>query len=198
MERLLRERETMGPVPEATSKARKMLRLLGKVSRPCDILDVACGSGMYGATFARCIPEARLTLFDQAYVLETTRKIVDVPARYVEGDLFETPFGGPYDIVIASHVFHHFDRKTCAGLARKLAGALKPGGRLVVQEFVPDVARTRRLQPIMFAVTMLVWTESGDTYLARDFRKWFLGAGLRKFEHHALDMPGDMIVATKR
>lgn len=183
---------------EATHKARKMLRLLGKIPAPCDILDVACGSGMYGATFARWIPGARLTLFDQAYVLATTRNIVDVPARYLEGDLFETPFGGPYDLVIASHVFHHFDRETCASLARKLAGALKPGGRLVVQDFIPDEARTKRVQPILFAVTMLVWTEAGDTYTSRDYRKWFSDAGLRKFKHHALDMPGDVIVATRR
>lgn len=182
---------------DAVPKARKMLRLIGRVRAPCEVLDLACGSGAYGSTLARGIPGARVTFFDQANVLAVTRKLVDVPAQYIEGDLFSTPFGGPYDIVIASHVFHHFDREECLVLARKTADAIKAGGRLVVQEFVPDEKRSRRIHPLLFAVTMLVWTRAGDAYTFSDYRRWFSAAGLRKITFHPLSLPGDFILATK-
>ena len=182
---------------DSPKKASEMIRLLGRLPRPCEVLDVACGSGGYGATFARRVPGARVTLFDQPYVLRTTRKLVREKVRFLGGDLFRTPFGGPYDVVVASHVFHHFDRKECAALARKIARALKPGGRLVIQDFIPDEARKKKAQPLVFAVTMLVWTRAGDAYVAGDYRRWLRDVGLRKIRHHALNLPGDLIVATK-
>lgn len=182
---------------DAVPKAKKMLRLLGRRRAPCEILDLACGSGVYGATLARGIPGSRVTFLDRPNVLAVTRKQVGLPATFLEGDLFTTPFGGPYDIVIASHVFHHFDREECLALARKMADAIRPGGRLVVQEFVPDEKRSRRLLPLLFAVTMLVWTRAGDAYTFSDYRSWLSAAGLRRIAFHPLSMPGDLILASK-
>jgi len=182
---------------EARVKARKMVRLLGRTPDPCAILDIACGSGMYGATFAKELPGATLTLFDQRNVLVQTRKIVDVPARYIEGDLFRTPFGGPYDVLIASHVLHHFNPADCRRLLRKIAAALRPGGRLVIQEFIADERRAKKAQALMFAVTMLVWTREGDAYRASDYRNWLKQAGFGKVELHPQEEPGDFLIAVK-
>lgn len=180
---------------DAAGKAKILAGLVGKLPVDAEVLDVACGSGSYGAAFARA--GARVTLFDQPNVLRVTKRLVDAPVRYLEGDLFRTPFGGPYDAIVASHVFHHFDPRECAVLARKLAAALKPGGILAIQEFVPDEARAKRVQPLVFAVTMLVWTRAGDAYLASDYRRWLAAAGLKRFRHHPLDLPGDFILASK-
>jgi SAM-dependent methyltransferase len=182
---------------EAVPRAQAMLRMLGKVPKACGILDVACGSGAYGATFAKAIPGAKLTLFDQPHVLATTKTLVDVPARYLEGDLFVTPFGGPYDLILASHVFHHFDERECRTLARKLAGALRPGGRLLIQEFVPDEARAKKAPALLFAVTMLVWTRAGDAYTFRQIRSWLEDAGLRKIVTKPGLSPADLILAER-
>ena len=46
-----------------------------------------------------------------------------------------------YDVVICSHFFHHFDGAQNLALARRFFAALKPGGRLLVHDFVPDDAR---------------------------------------------------------
>lgn len=181
---------------DARPKARKMIDLLGRPPAGLAVLDLACGSGAYGATFAAA--GADVTLFDQANVLRRTRRLVREKVKYAAGDLFKTPFGGPYDVILASHVFHHFDPKACAGLARKIARALKPGGRLVIQEFVADEGRSKKAQPLMFAVTMLVWTKAGDAYRVSDYRRWLRDAGLGGFRYLALAMPGDVILATKR
>jgi SAM-dependent methyltransferase len=183
---------------DAVPKARKMIGLLGRLPSPCAVLDLACGSGAYGATFAAEVEGARVTLFDQANVLATARTLVKAPVAWMEGDLFKTPLGGPYDVVIASHVFHHFDPDECQALARKIAAALKPGGRLVIQEFVPDERRASKAQPLMFAVTMLVWTRAGDAYRVSDYRRWLKAAGFGPVAYHPLAMPGDLLLATKR
>jgi ubiquinone/menaquinone biosynthesis C-methylase UbiE len=181
---------------DAERKAGRMVRLLGKKPGPVRVIDLACGSGMYGATFARSIPGSTVTLFDQKNVLAQTRKIVDVPATFLAGDLFRTPFGGPYDLAIASHVFHHFNPADCRALLAKIRGALAPGGRLVIQEFIPDEQRAKNEQAVMFAVTMLVWTKEGDAYCRSDYEKWLKQAGFRKVSFHPQPEPGDFLVAT--
>lgn len=182
---------------DAVPKALAILRLLKRAPNPCEILDLACGSGAYGSTLAQWIPGARLTLFDQPHVLAAARRLVEVPARYVEGDLFATEFGGPYDLIVASHVFHHFDPEECGRLAAKVAAALKPEGRLVIQEFIPDEKRSRKAHALLFALTMLVWTRAGDAYTLGDYRRWLRAAGFRKIAYHALAQPGDVIIASR-
>jgi len=182
---------------DAVRKGRRMVELLGKKPKPVRVLDLACGSGMYGATFAREIPGSTVTLFDQANVLAQTRKIVDVPATYLEGDLFRTGFGGPYDVIVASHVFHHFNPGDCRTLMAKIHGALAPGGRLLIQEFVPDEKRATNEQALMFAVTMLVWTREGDAYCRSDYQKWLKQSGFRKVTFHRQPEPGDFLVAAR-
>jgi C-methyltransferase len=181
---------------DAGPKGRKMIKLLGPLPAGARVLDLACGSGGYGEAFAAAGHE--VTLFDQANVLRRTRKLVRAKVRYAAGDLFKTPFGEGWDVILASHVFHHFDEKSCGALLRKIAKALKPGGRLVIQEFVPDEARAKKAQPLMFAVTMLVWTKAGDAYRLSDYRRWLRAAGFHRVAYHPLAMPGDVILATKR
>lgn len=181
---------------DAERKATRMVDLLGKKPKPARILDIACGSGMYGATFFRLLPGSTLALFDQPNVLVQTKKLVKAPATYIEGDLFRTEFGGPYDLVIASHVFHHFNPADCLALMRKIRVALAPRGRLVIQEFVPDEQRSTNEQALMFAVTMLVWTREGDAYCRSDYEKWLKEAGFRKTTFHPQPEPGDFLIAT--
>jgi ubiquinone/menaquinone biosynthesis C-methylase UbiE len=181
-------------------KAEKMVRLLGKNPGPMSILDLACGSGMYGATIARAVPGSPLVLFDQENVLAQTRKIVDLPAghavNYVAGDLFDLPFRRMFDLVIASHVFHHFNPADCLTLMKKIREAMAPGGRLIIQEFVPDEKRATNEQALMFAVTMLVWTREGDAYRRSDYEKWLKQSGFRKVTFHPQPDPGDFFIAT--
>ena len=101
------------------------------------------------------------------------------------------------DLIVASHVFHHFNAPTCVKLAKKIASALKPGGRLLIQEFMPDERRSTNEQALMFAVTMLVWTREGDAYLLSDYRQWLKQAGFRKVSLHRQPEPGDVLIAVK-
>lgn len=116
-----------------------------------NVLDIAAGHGLFGIAIAQKNPAARVTALDWAHVLEVATgnaKKMGVADRHtaLEGDAFAVEFGGPYDVVLVTNFFHHFDIPTCEGLIRKIHGAMKPGGRCAMLDFVPndDKVRHRR------------------------------------------------------
>lgn len=166
------------------------------------VLDVAAGSGIYGHTLLR-LPNAEVTFLDWPNVLPETkawgeRLGVDTSrARYLPGNALEVELGGPYDAVVASHLYHHFDPATCQALTRRLAGALAPGGRLCVHDFVAGAA-LENPAATMFSLAMLVWTRSGKAYAQGDYEAWMLEAGLTRPTAHPLPgMPSSWLIAQR-
>jgi ubiquinone/menaquinone biosynthesis C-methylase UbiE len=170
-----------------------------------EILDVAAGSGVYGFTALQRLPKARLTSFDWEAVLKHARRIAErhgVADRvtWLAGSAFETPLpAAHYDVIICSHFYHHFDGAQNLDLSKRLFAALKPGGRLLVHDFIPDDARAAHEPALMFAIVMLTTTERGNAYTMADYRPWLEDAGFRDLSLHPLAMGGSsVIVATKR
>ncbi len=181
--------ETLGPWMKGKAKVRA--------------LDVACGSGLYGLTLAKS-PNVDVTLLDWPNVLVETKKWVERSGadasrvHYKEGDLFEVDFGGPYDVIVMSHIFHHFDDATCARLMKKAAAALAPGGRIVVNDFLFDASLSNPMAA-MFRVTMLVWTKKGTAYEESDYRRWMKDAGLEvALVKPNVGLPSSFVIAEKR
>jgi C-methyltransferase len=166
------------------------------------VLDVAAGSGMYGFTMLQN-PNVELTSLDWPNVLVHTRKRAEEMGldakrvKYLEGDLFQVDFGGPYDVIILSQIYHHFDEATCVKLTRKVAAALAPGGKAVIHDFVTD-DEVKNPAAAMFSVTMLVWTRQGEAYSANDYERWLLEAGLSKPKTAPFEgSPTSILVAEK-
>jgi C-methyltransferase len=185
------------PAAEALAKHLAPLTSGGKRVR---VLDVAAGSGSYGHTLLRS-PNVEVTFLDWPNVLPETRAwgerlAVDASrARFLPGSVFDVDLGGPYDVVLASHLYHHFDRATCQSLTKRLAGALAPGGRLAVHDFVTGPA-LENPGATMFSLVMLVWTRNGQAYSEGDYAAWMMEAGLARPSAHPLPgMPSSWLVA---
>jgi 2-polyprenyl-3-methyl-5-hydroxy-6-metoxy-1,4-benzoquinol methylase len=154
------------------------------------VLDIAAGSGIYGYTLAKRA-NVELTLLDWPNVLAQTREwgkrlgAQMERVRFVEGNLFEVDYRGPYELILLSHVYHHFDPETCLSLTRKVAGALAPGGRVAVQDFVssPDLSNPAAT---MFSIVMLAWTTKGEAYTEADYSGWFTACGLKAPSAHPI------------
>lgn len=166
------------------------------------VLDVAAGSGLYGFTLASR-PSVHLTVLDWPNVLVETKKwaqrahVDPARVRYVEGNLFEVDYQGPYDLILLSHVYHHFDAPTCASLTKKVAASLAPGGRVAVQDFLYD-AELKNPMGALFALSMLMWTRKGQTYSVEDYTGWFAGAGLKLAGvHPGAGLPTSFLLADK-
>ena len=169
-----------------------------------EVLDIACGSGLYSLTLAAQQPAARTTLQDWENVLELTRSNVEhmglsERTTYVEGDVFEAPLGGPYDLIIASHIFHHFSEARCLKLLRRLFDALKPGGRLAINDFVAVGSRPAEEPfPFLFSIIMLSWTREGEAYSLETYERLLTHAGFGRPEAHpSTGMPSTFLIADR-
>jgi SAM-dependent methyltransferase len=153
-----------------------------------EVLDVACGNGQYALAVGAHNEQARITLLDWPNVLAVTRGEVEKAGMgdrtsYIEGNMFEVPLGGPYDLIITSHVYHHFSEERCTELLERLAGALKPGGRLAIQDFMAgDAPPAEDPFPRLFSVLMLVWTREGEAYPVSAYERMLPAAGFGKPE----------------
>lgn len=166
-----------------------------------EILDIACGSGLYSLTLAAQHQRAHATLLDWANVLERAK---DNVARlglhectsFIDGDVFTVDLGGPYDVIIASHIFHHFSEQRCLELMRRLGEALKPDGRLVIHDFVSGSPPADEPFPYLFSVIMLVWSHSGEAYSLSTYQKLLHEAGFAPPEVcESQGMPSRFLIA---
>jgi 2-polyprenyl-3-methyl-5-hydroxy-6-metoxy-1,4-benzoquinol methylase len=167
------------------------------------VLDIAAGHGLFGIMIAQQNPKAKVTALDWPNVLavatENAKKL-GVADRHTSlpGDAFTVEFGGPYDMILMTNFFHHFDIPTCEGLMQKVSAALKPGGRCVTLDFVPNDDRVSPPMPASFALQMLGGTPAGDAYTMAQYSAMFDKAGFAVSEAHALTKsPGTLIVSTK-
>lgn len=157
----------------------------------CKVLDIAAGHGMFGIALARQNPAAEITAVDWAHVLAVASDNADkagVASRYhtLPGSAFDVEFGDGYDVVLLTNFLHHFDPATNETLLRKVHAALKPGGRAVTFEFVPNDDRVSPPVPAAFAMTMLISTTAGDAYTFAEYDQMFTNAGFAKTEMHQL------------
>src|SRR5438132_7088325 len=109
---------------------------LAKEGKPCKVLDIAAGHGMFGIAIAKLNPNAQITAADWAPVLAVAKenavaagvadRVTFRPGSAVGADL-----GEGYDLVLLTNIFHHFDVPTCEKLMRRVHATLKPGGKAI-------------------------------------------------------------------
>ena len=93
---------------------------------------------------------------------------------------------------------HHFDPAACEKLLRKVQGALKPGGRVVLLEFVPNEDRVSPPTAASFSLIMLASTPAGDAYTFKEFQQMLQNSGYRSSELHPLPPTFfSVVIATK-
>jgi SAM-dependent methyltransferase len=169
---------------------------------PVRVLDIAAGHGMFGITLAQRNAEAEVVAVDGPGVLavatENAEKLgVADRHRSLPGDAFKVDYGTGYDIALMTNFLHHFDIPTNTTLLRKVAAAMKPGGRLAILEFVPDEDRLSPPAAAGFSLTMLAGTPSGDAYTLPELRQMSEDAGFHDVALHRLPMPSAVVTATR-
>jgi cyclopropane fatty-acyl-phospholipid synthase-like methyltransferase len=91
---------------------------------------------------------------------------------------------------------HHFDPPTCERFLTRVRAALRPGGRAVIVEFVPNEDRVTPPEAATFSLVMLATTPSGDAYTFAEYERMLRAAGFARAELHALaPSPQQVVVA---
>jgi 2-polyprenyl-3-methyl-5-hydroxy-6-metoxy-1,4-benzoquinol methylase len=171
-------------------------------NRAMRVLDIAAGHGLFGILIAQQNQQAQITALDWPNVLAVATENAarfGVSERHatLPGDAFETEFGGPYDLILVTNFFHHFDPPTCEGLMRKVHAALAPGGRCVTLDFVPNEDRVSPPVAAGFALMMLGTTPAGDVYTYAEYEAMFRRAGFASSERHVLQTAPQTVILSR-
>jgi len=172
--------------------AELLAQLVGAASgQQWKVLDIAAGHGLFGIAVARQNPNAQIVALDWSNVLAVAQenaRAAGLADRYrtLPGSAFEVDYGGDYDLVLLTNFLHHFDVATCETLLRKVHAALKPGGRAVALEFIPNEDRVSPPVAAAFSLMMLGSTPSGDAYTFSEYQRMFANAGFTRSEFHRL------------
>ena len=117
---------------------------LGK--RPARVLDLGCGPGFYLTRLAQLGHEVTGVDYSPAsvtYALEEART-AGLDIAVVDGDVRAADFGGPYDLVLLlSGELNVFRPEHASEILRRAAGALAPGGSVLVEASTYDAIRSK-------------------------------------------------------
>lgn len=170
--------------------------------RPDRVLDLAAGSGVWGIALARKSPRVTVTAVDWPGVLEITRTVVKRCGllhrfEFVPGDLQAVDFGVGHNIAILGHILHTEGAIRSLALLKRTFDALRPGGIVVIADFLVNEDRTGPPLGLIWAVNMLVQTEEGDTFSFGEIAGWLCEVGFTTPRLLENSGPSPLILATK-
>ena len=140
------------------------------------VADIGAGSGVFTLPLARAVPQGRVYAvdIDQGLVDHIARKAEEARAANVRPVLgaFTDPRlpARDLDVAFIFDVLHHIEDR--ATYLRSLAGYLRPGGRIAVIDFHPELGPHKNDPKLQ---------------VTRDqAREWMAAAGLRPLAEHQL------------
>jgi len=150
------------------------------------LMDVGCGSGVYGIEIAKAHPGLKVTLLDLAAMAAEA-------ANYVKRDgvadrvgtaacnMFTEDWPTRADAHLFCNVFHDWSVETNQLLANKSFAALPSGGRIFLSEILMDDDLAGPWHAASFSLLMLIGT-LGKQYSLPEFRAMLEEAGFTDVE----------------
>lgn len=152
------------------------------------LLDLGGGPGTYAMAFLAKNPRLRATVCDRPAALEVAEEIASTHKAgtrlsYLPLDLLTDTIPGTYDVIWYSNVLHIYSPQENQSVFRHALAALSPGGRLLIQDaLLHDKDGLFPEEASLFAVSMLLFTERGNTYTAAETRAWLTDAGFERIK----------------
>ena len=176
----------------------RSFHLAPKILRPLDLrgaetlLDLGGGAGSYAFALLLKYPGLHATIFDRPAAVkvalaEAKRAGLADQVDILGGDLFTDPYGGPYDVIFYSNVIHIYSPQENRRILKKIRGALKPGGRLIIVEYFLDKDQVNPPDVSAFNLMMLLFTERGRCYTWEEVTAWLKEAGFSRFRRTRID-----------
>jgi SAM-dependent methyltransferase len=147
------------------------------------LLDLGGGPGTYAMAFLARNPQLRATVCDREAALDVAKEIAATHGAgrrlsYLPLDFTKGPIPGTYDVIWYSNVLHIYSPEDNQAIFRRALNALTPGGRFIIQDaFLHDREGLYPAEASLFAVSMLLFTESGNTYSVVETTRWLKDAG---------------------
>jgi ubiquinone/menaquinone biosynthesis C-methylase UbiE len=170
---------------------------------PVTWLDVGGGSGVFSAVWLGINREARAVQLDWPNINQIAHGFVGkfgVGDRFktIDGDFHTADLGsGVYDQILYSHIAHMETPESNLAVFKKFRKALKPGGTLVINDFIVNDDRTAHHPfALMFYSVMLIQTPGGATYRKSDYKTWLSEAGFKNVSVEPTPTPATLVYAS--
>jgi SAM-dependent methyltransferase len=190
-----REAFLLGMYNQASQQAPQIVQRVNLDGRR-KLLDLGGGPGTYAIHFCHHNPQLEAVVFD----LPTTRPFAEriigrhelsERIQFMAGDYTEDALTGRFDVVWLSHILHAEGPDGCRQLIAKAAAVMESGGMMVIHDFILADTMDEPLFPALFALNMLLGTNSGQSYSESQIRQMMEKAGLSKIERLAYQGPTD-------
>jgi SAM-dependent methyltransferase len=156
------------------------------------------GPGTYAIHFCLNNPGLKATVFD----LPTTRKFAEKTIasfdlsgriRFKGGSYLDenTDLKQEYDAVWLSQILHGEGPEEAESIVAKATKALKPGGKILIHEFILDNTMDGPLFPALFALNMLIGTDKGQAYSEAQLREMLERCGISNIRRLDVSSPND-------
>jgi hypothetical protein len=158
------------------------------------LLDFGGGPGTYAIHFCRQNPGLSAVVYDlpstRSFAEETIeRYALGNRISFAAGDYHNDSVPDGFDVAWLSHILHAEGPEGCKTVLQKAVGGLKPGGTLLVQEFILNDAKDGPQFPALFSLNMLLGTSSGQSYSESELRGMMAGVGLTDIRRLQMDLP---------
>jgi SAM-dependent methyltransferase len=160
--------------------------------RPLRLIDVGGGHAAYSLALARRYPLLTATVFELPAVVPYAREIIAQAGlagrvSVQAGDFQQEGLGRGYDVALVFGVLNGEPLEGRPVLIRKVYECLNPGGLIVLRDFVLDPDRAGPPEAAIFALQMLLATESGGLDTRDDWARWLAEAGFERAR--TVDLP---------
>jgi ubiquinone/menaquinone biosynthesis C-methylase UbiE len=157
------------------------------------VLDIAAGSGAWSIPIAQLNKGIKVDALDFPAVLEVAKQFTKqhgVAERFsfLSGSWQEvalTP--ASYDIVVLGHILHSEGLAATKELLKKVHAALKPGGRVIIAEFLENEDKCGPAFVKLFALNMYMQTSEGCVFTVGQLGELLKSAGFANVER--LELP---------
>jgi predicted O-methyltransferase YrrM len=159
------------------------------------MLDVGGGPGTYSILIAQKTPGLHSTVFDLPGVIQIAREIVadhncSDRVSVTPGDYLKDAFPGGNDVVLMSGMMHREVEQDCRKLLQKAYDSLSSDGLLIVSDVMFDNdAHTNPPLAALFALNMMLTSESGSTHASTEMLRWMADAGFVDLKSECLPSP---------
>ena len=168
------------------------------------VLDVGGGSGCFCIEFINRKPGLKTAIFDLPNVIPISKKIIEHEGfsgkiEHYSGDYTSDELPKGFDLVFLSAIIHSNSPETNQELVKKCYNSLYNNGKIVIQDWIMNDAKTEPVQGAIFSINMLVGVEGGDCYSENQVRTWMRNAGFTDISKVELEAGiGQMIGVKKR
>jgi hypothetical protein len=112
--------------------------------------------------------------------------------KMIKGDFTEGLPKGPFDLVYMGNICHIYGEKENRKLFKNAANEIASGGFIIIN----DMIRGTGIFPAIFAVNMLVNTESGGTWTFDQYTSWLEDAGFSVLPYS--EVAGRQLIAAQK